>query len=440
MRTKGTPLKDARRGCYMWIPAELSSAPGVETRCRYAAMLMAAFAGGNGLQVLLDQCALVVARTRQPDVMHVVVGEGHDGKTLVFVDHMRAVFGSGFGNCPCSMLQVEREFQVQGSNFVHAVWMACDEARRQQGVCEDLLKNYIGGGWLPLRKNHAQETTYGCWRYAGKVWCMNTADIPEIPTSEERSNARRFRCTYMRSRFVPQSEAVSVQGKVFAADARAKDFMSSGAAVWCFYHDFLFPHMKKFGVQACSDRLESPGEVSTTTLDTKWLLARMNRSSKAAQPEEDAAACPSAPTRSEEEAATTSVAEKIVRETHKMFAGQYFGTAAALESAWRVLAARTRIGLRAGARVCVCVAPVVCLSLYGEIIAWRRRPLYVCVCVRVCVYEYAYVYVYVHVYVCVCVRCLLAFVGSLRAAGGGEPSCRGCESRRGACEKSTARR
>ncbi|CAJ1432753.1 unnamed protein product [Effrenium voratum] len=312
--------KDARRGCYMWIPAELSSAPGVETRCRYAAMLMAAFAGGNGLQVLLDQCALVVARTRQPDVMHVVVGEGHDGKTLVFVDHMRAVFGSGFGNCPCSMLQVEREFQVQGSNFVHAVWMACDEARRQQGVCEDLMKNYIGGGWLPLRKNHAQETTYGCWRYAGKVWCMNTADIPEIPTSEERSNARRFRCTYMRSRFVPQSEAVSVQDKVFAADARAKDFMSSGAAVWCFYHDFLFPHMKKFGVQACSDRLESPGAVSTTTLDTKWLLARMNRSSKAAQPEEDAAARPSAPARSEEEAATTSVAEKIVRETHKMFA------------------------------------------------------------------------------------------------------------------------
>lgn len=142
------------------------------------------------MQVLLDQCALVVARTRQPDVMHVVVGEGHDGKTLVFVDHMRAVFGSGFGNCPCSMLQVEREFQVQGSNFVDAVWMACDEARRQQGVCEDLMKNYIGGGWLPLRKNHAQETTYGCWRYAGKVWCMNTADIPEIPTSEERSNAR----------------------------------------------------------------------------------------------------------------------------------------------------------------------------------------------------------------------------------------------------------
>ncbi|CAJ1431563.1 unnamed protein product [Effrenium voratum] len=329
LSTVGASLKDARRGCYMWIPAELSSAPGVETRCRYAAMLMAAFAGGNGLQVLLDQCALVVARTRQPDVMHVVVGEGHDGKTLVFVDHMRAVFGSGFGNCPCSMLQVEREFQVQGSNFVHAVWMACDEARRQQGVCEDLMKNYIGGGWLPLRKNHAQETTYGCWRYAGKVWCMNTADIPEIPTSEERSNARRFRCTYMRSRFVPQSEAVSVQDKVFAADARAKDFMSSGAAVWCFYHDFLFPHMKKFGVQACSDRLESPGAVSTTTLDTKWLLARMNRSSKAAQPEEDAAARPSAPARSEEEAATTSVAEKIVRETHKMFAGQYFGTAAA---------------------------------------------------------------------------------------------------------------
>ena len=73
---------------------------------------------GDCLRVLLDQCSFVVAGAKQPDVLaDVVTGLGHD------VDHIRAV-GSGFGCAPCSMLQVEREFQQQGLNF-HPLLLHC---------------------------------------------------------------------------------------------------------------------------------------------------------------------------------------------------------------------------------------------------------------------------------------------------------------------------
>lgn len=176
--------QDARRGCYISVGCELSGFPSVEVRERYVAMLTAAFAGSDGLKVLLDQASLIVARVRQPDIIHVVVGEGREGKTLIFLELMRAVWGTGFANCPASMLQVEREFQQQGANFIHAVWMVFDECRREGGLVEEVAKNFIGGGQLPLRKNHAQETTYGSWPFTGKCWCMNTADIPCLPSAQ----------------------------------------------------------------------------------------------------------------------------------------------------------------------------------------------------------------------------------------------------------------
>eukprot|EP00439_Symbiodinium_sp_Y106_P082556 s482_g22.t1 len=58
--------KDARHGCYVSVPAHLLYQPSVESRRRYAGIILSAFAGSNGLKVLLDQCALIVARVRQP--------------------------------------------------------------------------------------------------------------------------------------------------------------------------------------------------------------------------------------------------------------------------------------------------------------------------------------------------------------------------------------
>ena len=158
--------KDARHGCYVSIPTQLLFQPSTESRRRYAGILLSAFAGSDGLKVLLDQCALVAARARQPDILHMVVGPGQDGKTLIFVDHMRAVFGSGFGCAPCTMLQTEREFQQQGANFIQCCYMVFDECRREQGLVEDLVKVFVGGGWLALRRNHEAETKYGHWSYA----------------------------------------------------------------------------------------------------------------------------------------------------------------------------------------------------------------------------------------------------------------------------------
>ena len=46
------------------------------------------------------------------------------------------------------------------------------------------------------------------------------------------SHQRRFRCTYMRSKFTAVQDEVDVGKKIFQADPSAKTFMASVAAVW----------------------------------------------------------------------------------------------------------------------------------------------------------------------------------------------------------------
>ncbi|CAE7451478.1 unnamed protein product [Symbiodinium sp. CCMP2592] len=309
--------KDFRHNCYISIPCSLSISPTLETRKRYASILLSSFAGGSGLQVLLDQAALVVAGVRQPDVMHFIVGEGHDGKSLIFIDHLKAVFGSSFGNAPASMLQTEREWQVQGANFLHSAFICFDEAKRDHPVMEEVLKLFVSGGQLPLRANHAADTRYGSWELCGKAWTMNTADVPCLPSAQERSHARRIRCTYMRSRFVHLESEVDASKRFFAADRSTKNFMSSPEAVWCWYNDMLFPHLKRYGVQACSDRLESPAADGQTAADTAWLLKRMSRSSRAPSPDVSEA----------EDSCQPSRSEQLVRETHSAIESQFFSAA-----------------------------------------------------------------------------------------------------------------
>ena len=62
--------KDPRHGCYLAVPCSLTYRPGDASRQRYLHMMLSSFAGGDGLRVLLDQAALVVAGVRQPDVLH----------------------------------------------------------------------------------------------------------------------------------------------------------------------------------------------------------------------------------------------------------------------------------------------------------------------------------------------------------------------------------
>eukprot|EP00435_Cladocopium_sp_Y103_P029951 s3328_g7.t1 len=120
-----------RHGCYMGVPCSLIVRPGDSSTARFVQILLSSFAGGDGLRVLLDQCALVVVR--QSDVLHVVGGQGHDGKIQMFADHVRVVFGSGFGCCPCSALQTDREFPQQGLNFIHCAYMVFDGSKREYG-------------------------------------------------------------------------------------------------------------------------------------------------------------------------------------------------------------------------------------------------------------------------------------------------------------------
>jgi hypothetical protein len=317
---KITPLpKDPRHGCYVKIPANLAWKAPDHSRQRLAALLLSSFAGNDGLHFLLNQCALVASRLRQPDIVGVFVGGGHDGKSMILVDFMRACWGSGFGNPPCTMLQVEREFQQQGLNFFQCVMLTFDECRRDQGLVEDVVKVFLGGGKMPLRKNHEGETKYASWEYCGKNWNMNLGDIPHVPTAEEKSHARRYRCNYMRATLTNDPEKVDVANKVFLADPDAKNFCSHGESVWSFFHDFLFPLMEQTSPKQWSDALEFMAPGSQMMNDTEWLLKRMARATSADNPDD-----PTPEAQPHACSSNASKAEALVRETHLAIAQPVF--------------------------------------------------------------------------------------------------------------------
>lgn len=309
--------KDPRRGCYIMIDKPICFKPSDLSRNRLAGLLLSSFAGGDGLKLLLSQCALVACRMRQPDVMLVFVGEGHDGKTMILVDLMSACWGSGFGNPPSTMLQVDREFQQQGLNFLHCVLLTFDECRRDQGLVEDLMKVFLGGGKIPLRRNHEAETKYGSFQFVGRSWNLNAGDIPHVATAQEKSNARRYRATFMRSTITNNPEEVSVTKKVFFADPDAKAFCGSPDAVWTFFNDFLWPFMRQFSPQQWSDNLEFMPAKSQMKKDTTWFLQRMDRSIDSCSPDENGRPCASVE-------AAVDMQAKLVRETHAAIKDNFF--------------------------------------------------------------------------------------------------------------------
>ena len=98
--------KDPRRGCYIYVPAQIAwKAPDLD-RQRLAALLLSSFAGTDALRMILAQTALSMAHMRQPEVIHVIAGTGADGKTMIMVDLLKATFGASFGNPSCTLLQV----------------------------------------------------------------------------------------------------------------------------------------------------------------------------------------------------------------------------------------------------------------------------------------------------------------------------------------------
>lgn len=100
--------KDHRQNCYVSVPAQLAWRAPDHHRQRLAALLVSSFAQTDGLRILLAQTALAVSKHRQLEIMHVIVGSGADGKSMICVDLLRTCFGSAFGNPACTILQVGR--------------------------------------------------------------------------------------------------------------------------------------------------------------------------------------------------------------------------------------------------------------------------------------------------------------------------------------------
>ena len=105
------------------------------------------------------------------------------------------------------------------------------------------VETLTGGGDMPLRRNHEQETRYCSWAWCAKAWLLNAADVPMVPSALETSHARRFKCTFLRNTLTHDPARVDVANRVFLADMDAKPFCSSGSAVWSFLHDWVFPFM-----------------------------------------------------------------------------------------------------------------------------------------------------------------------------------------------------
>ena len=51
------------------------------------------------------------------------------------------------------MLQIKREFQQKGDKFIDSPFLGFDEADRERGIQEALVKIFLGNLLLPLRKN-----------------------------------------------------------------------------------------------------------------------------------------------------------------------------------------------------------------------------------------------------------------------------------------------
>ena len=185
-----------------------------------------------------------------------------------------------------SMLQVPREFQQQGHAFVDSAWMTFDEANRELGADEASVKVFVGGGLMPLRKNHEAETHYGKYDKTGKAWCFNLGDMPSIPTAEETSHARRYRGIYHRAEFTSDETRVNPALKIFRAQPKLKDWIRAGGeAAATFWKALVIPYCAQRTPEERRRFLEYPPHDSQLYKDSQWLHKRMAGTTKDPSPD-----------------------------------------------------------------------------------------------------------------------------------------------------------
>ena len=198
--------------------------------------------------------ALVARGQNLPDVLLVPFGEGGDGKSFFFDRLSSAIWGSGHSNLSSRNLQVDREWQQQGEKHIEKRWLNFDECNRDKGCDEEVVKNLAAGGEQPLRKNHAGDTLSARWQKAALSWCMNTGDIPEIPTAGEDSWGRRLRAVPINNNFVCSHSDVGTNEKGqhwFLADESLRTWLASSRAGITYWYCYLFPFIEKYSTKQC---------------------------------------------------------------------------------------------------------------------------------------------------------------------------------------------
>ena len=162
--------------------------------------------------------------------------------------------------------------QQQGHLYQQCAMLTFDECRRDIGLVEDVLKVFCSGGKVPLRKNHEPETRYTSFEFCAKTWLLNSADIPSVPSAMETSHRRRWRCTFMRNSITHDPACVNIAERVFLADHEAKPFCGSPAAVWTWWHDWLWPYMTEHKPSEWLDTLTAPDPTSRTSQEYRGVV------------------------------------------------------------------------------------------------------------------------------------------------------------------------
>ena len=119
------------------------------------------------------------------------------------------------------------EFRKQGPDFYGAMLCTIREADAFD-LDEKIFRAWTAGEGVACRLPHAVHTPMLEWATTGKMWEMNVAKTPTIPSIHEASFRRRLIGVQNNASFTSDDDKVDPENKVFLAGTDLEDKLESG--------------------------------------------------------------------------------------------------------------------------------------------------------------------------------------------------------------------
>ena len=256
--------------CYFFIPIRLVDVAPDWALDELALLLATSYAGteaGRDLDIAYE--ALSWMNKPTPPVVLFLVGVGGNSKSArtilrnnVFAGHHRVL--------TFDMLQVPKEFRIQGGKFAHAKSLTIQECSPGKPLLEAEFKRFASGEYVACRPLFGKETAYYRWNNCAKYWELNM-QFPSIEGDcsklwELRSMTRRIRVITLRSIFTSDSGAVDIENARFKEDADLMDFLEGPYVRLAYVKHFLIPYIRAHTAEECRKRvLDPPLEIMEAT-------------------------------------------------------------------------------------------------------------------------------------------------------------------------------